>query len=407
MTFVETIFERMARFPERVVLVELRPQGDTAVTAQALMERVAAARAFLANAGLEKGDRCVLVAANSIAWVALDLAAMAEGIIVVPLYARQAPAELAVMIRDCEPRLICCGDPALSEAVRKAWRSRLDATVDATLDTTNRADRDAPGAGVPRIVLLEDVMSTAQSDTRGEAAVSPVRVTSNDPVAIIYTSGTSGEAKGVVLTAANVTHMLGCTTARLDELMDASTVSDPTHVDEVFHYLPFCFAASWILLLSCLSRASTLRLCVDLGRLADELRAAKPDYCLNVPALLERMRSAIEGQLATRGGVPNKIFVRAKSAWLARQNGASSNGAVWLALGRALIFPAIRKKLGPNLKALICGSAPLARETQLLFVMLGIPVLQGYGLTETTGICTLDQPHHVEPGAVGPRDPGN
>ncbi len=70
-------------------------------------------------------------------------------------------------------------------------------------------------------------------------------------------------------------------------------------MDEVFHYLPFCFAASWILLLSCLSRASTLRLCVDLGRLADELRAAKPDYCLNVPALLERMRAAMEGQLAT------------------------------------------------------------------------------------------------------------
>jgi len=401
MTFLETIFERMARFPERVVLVELRPQGNTAVTAQALMERVAAARAFLANTGLQKGDRCVLVAANSIAWVALDLAAMAEGIIVVPLYARQAPAELAGMIRDCEPRLICCGDAALSEAVRKAWRSRLDATV----DTTNRADRDAPSADVPRIVLLEDVMSWGQSDTRGQAAISPVRVTSNDPVAIIYTSGTSGEAKGVVLTAANVTHMLGCTTARLDELMGASAVSDPAHVDEVFHYLPFCFAASWILLLSCLSRASTLRLCVDLARFADELRAAKPNYCLNVPALLERMRSAIEGQLSTRGGVANKIFVRAKSAWLARQNGASSNGAVWLALGRALIFPTIRKKLGPNLKALICGSAPLARETQLFFVMLGIPVLQGYGLTETTGICTLDRPHHVESGAVGPAIP--
>jgi len=62
------------------------------------------------------------------------------------------------------------------------------------------------------------------------------------------------------------------------------------------------------------------------------------------------------------------------------------------ALAERLIFPAIRKRLGPNLRALICGSAPLARETQLFFMMLDIPVLQGYGLTETTGICTLDGP---------------
>lgn len=77
-----------------------------------------------------------------------------------------------------------------------------------------------------------------------------------------------------------------------------------------------------------------------------------------------------------------------------------------LLLAQKLIFPAIRKKLGPNLKALICGSAPLALETQLFFHMLGIPVLQVYGLTETTAICTMDDPRRVEPGTVGPAIPG-
>jgi len=74
----------------------------------------------------------------------------------------------------------------------------------------------------------------------------------------------------------------------------------------------------------------------------------------------------------------------------------------WLALGRALIFRKIRERFGPHLRALICGSAPLAPETQQFFLMLGIPVLQAYGLTETTGICTLDDPRMpVEPGYVG------
>jgi long-chain acyl-CoA synthetase len=78
---------------------------------------------------------------------------------------------------------------------------------------------------------------------------------------------------------------------------------------------------------------------------------------------------------------------------------------LWLA--NNLVFPAIRKKMtGGNLKALICGSAPLNPETQLYFSMLGIPVLQVYGLTETTAICTMDDPRHVEPGRVGPSIPG-
>jgi long-chain acyl-CoA synthetase len=76
---------------------------------------------------------------------------------------------------------------------------------------------------------------------------------------------------------------------------------------------------------------------------------------------------------------------------------------MWLWLASTVVFPTIRKKMiGPNLKALICGSAPLSLETQLYFMMLGIPVLQVYGLTETTAICTMDDPRRVEPGRVGP-----
>ena len=86
-----------------------------------------------------------------------------------------------------------------------------------------------------------------------------------------------------------------------------------------------------------------------------------------------------------------------------QENQARFADASWLALANALVFPTIRKKMiGANLKALICGSAPLNVETQLYFNMLGIPVLQVYGLTETTAICTMDDPRHVEPGRVGP-----
>lgn len=373
MNFLENTFERLASAPGRLVLQEMRAGGRVSMTAGDLLERIAAARGFLAAAGLRKGDRCALLAPNSIHWVALDLAAMAEGIMVVPLYTRQAPAELAKMIRDAQPAIICCGDATLQRDLLAAL----------------------PGAA-PRAVLLDEVFAA-----RPQAAVpaKPIRLADGDGVAIAYTSGSSGESKGVVLNVGNVTYMLSCTTARLALLM--ASRAEP---DRVFHYLPFCFAGSWILLLSCLSRLSELWLSTDLTRLADDLREAAPDYCLNVPQLLERIRSTVETQLAKRGGLANKIFANAKAATLEGKNGLRRG--ISLVVAERLLFPAIRKKLGPNLKALICGSAPLALETQLFFQMLGIPVLQVYGLTETTAICTMDDPRRVEPGTVGPAIPG-
>src|SRR5256885_13514184 len=171
----------------------------------------------------------------------------------------------------------------------------------------------------------------------------------------------------------------------------------------VFHYAPFNFAASWILLLSCLSRETALILSTDLNKLADEIRLAAPHYFLNVPTLLERVRRGVEDAISKRSKPVRSLFTRAREAWRRQHDGRGSvSDALWLTLGQKLIFDKIRERFGPNLRALICGSAPLAPETQQFFLMLGIPVLQAYGLTETTAICTMDHPRvPVEPGCVG------
>jgi long-chain acyl-CoA synthetase len=382
MNFLENIFSRLQAAPDRVLLAEshvggMTPTGEAAgaktATGSDLLAQIGIARAFLREAALSKGDRCALIAPNSIRWAALDLAIIAEGLIAVPLYARQAPVELAAMLRDAAPGLICCGDAALRDAISAAW----------------------PGA--PRTVLFDELFS-ADSPVAANAPSLPATLATQETVAILYTSGTSGESKGVMLTVANLDHMLSCTGARLDQLMGARETSD-----RVFHYLPFCFAGSWILLLSCLSRNSVLTLSMDLTKLAEEIGVAAPNYFLNVPTLLERIRSGVEGNIRKRGGIIAKIFDHATAAW-SRVNARAPHtwDFFWLGLAGLVIFPSIRKRLGPNLRALICGSAPLARDTQLFFMMLGIRVLQVYGLTETTAICTMDDPAHIDPGRVGP-----
>jgi long-chain acyl-CoA synthetase len=369
--FIGDIFAQLRAAADIRILAEIRDGQITGVTGSELLEMVRKARTFIASKGLKQGDRCGLLAANSIGWVAMDLALTAEGLIVVPLYSRQAPAELIAMMKDCTPSIICCGDANLRDAITQNW------TTDA-----------------PPQFLFDEIFTGVES-----VQLERPQVGNQSPVRIIYTSGTSGEAKGVVLTAANVTFMLERTAERLDQLMAGSTGQD-----HIFHYLPFTFAASWIALLTFLKRRSLVTINTDLTRIANDMRAVAPDYFLNVPQLLERMRRAVDEQLWQTGGFPLTIYSRAKGAWARKQDRKPEAGdAIWLWLAKKLVFPAIRKKMiGKNLKALICGSAPLSAETQLWFMMLGIRVLQVYGLTETTAICTMDDPNHVEIGRVGP-----
>jgi long-chain acyl-CoA synthetase len=377
MAFLEQIFASLERSGDAVVLQELRDGQPVSLTARQLLAQVQVARAYLRRLRLKKGDRCALLAHNSMQWVAMDLAVMAEDLTVVPLYARQAPAELVAMMKDCWPSVIACGEQSLADAIVEEW----------------------PEA--PPYFCFENVFTAGRGPLENPA----LAVAEEDVATIIYTSGTSGEAKGVMLNAGNVGYMLGCTSGRLDQLMGSHPVKTRPAQDAVFHYLPLCFAGSWIMMLTCLLCGNKLTLNTDLGKIATEMRLAAPDYFLNVPALLERMRKAVDEQLWKTGGFPLKVYTKAKGAWVRRQEGKSRAGdGLWLGLANRLVFPTIRKKMiGGKLRALICGSAPLSVETQLFFMMLGIPVLQVYGLTETTAICTMDDPDApVIPGRAGP-----
>src|ERR1700682_1310410 len=371
--FLDAIFNQLRHADGRVVLREIRGNEFVSVTGRELLDQVQGVRSALRGYGLQPGDRCALLAPNSIRWTVVDLALMAEGVIVVPLYSRQAPADLAGMMKDCQPRLLLANDDEMGDAMGQTW----------------------PPA--PPCIRLDELFKQAESQER--TLDKPKPRGDAERVTIIYTSGTSGESKGVCLNVANITHMLGCTRERLDQLM--GSCKEP---DRVFHYLPFNFAGSRIVLLTCLSRDSVLTLSTDLTCLADEIQLASQNYFLNVPTLLERVKRGVEEAVSGRSAFVRTLYAKACDGWRRQRAGRGRPlDEMWLALGEWVIFSKIRKRFGTHLRALICGSAPLAPETQEFFMMLGIPVLQVYGLTETTAICTMDDPRAaIEPGYVGP-----
>ncbi|HSY78064.1 MAG TPA: AMP-binding protein [Verrucomicrobiae bacterium] len=379
--FLENFFAQLEKNASRVVIREIHGENFLELTGGQLLQQIRRAQEWISRRNLSPGDRVAIVGPNSMRWIAIDIALMAEGLVVVPLYYRQAPGELAAVMRDCQPKLLIADGGVLRSSINAAWPAEAGFRFDT--------------------VLFDEILATSASP-RVESQTDTARLSAradSDLVTIVYTSGTSGEPKGVCLNIGNVTFMLGRTTSRLDQLMRGSQ-----RLDSIFHYLPLNFAASWIATLTFMLRESVVTLSTDLNKLADEIRLSQPHYFLNVPTLLERVRRGVDDAISKRPSIIRSLYERARDAAQREIDGTpKAFDGIWLALGRALIFSKIKERFGPNLRALICGSAPLAPETQNFFRMLGIRVLQVYGLTETTGICTMDDPDGtVDTGHVGP-----
>ncbi len=371
MNIVSDILERLAAFPEHPALSEVVKGALHATTAGKLLDAVNAARNLLAERGFRPGDRCALIGPNGPAWCAACLAVLAEGGVLVPRYHRQAVSEVLPSLRDADPAVIWCGSAALRDEIGTLW---YDA---------------------PPVLLLDEILSTAPDVSRvgGLTNVDPTA-----PVAIFYTSGSTGEPRGAVLTAENVDFIL----TRTSDLVRRWLAGIAPAELRVFHYLPLCFVGSWVNVLIALRMGYRLIFGTDLDRLAADIALTQPHYFQNVPIVLERFRTGITRHIVGAGRVPRLLFREAGAAWSRKASGMSRPlDPIRLGLARALLFAKVRRRFGQDLRALISGSATLAADVQSFFEMLGIPVVQTYGLSETAAICTIHPPGEGVPGTVG------
>ncbi len=381
------------------------PEGAwEGVTSTTLRDEVVAVARGLVAAGVGAGDRVLLAARTRWEWTVVDYALWWVGAVSVPVYDSVAVGQLAQVLHDAPVVAAVVGDADVAHRLREATS---DAGVapprhtwvldDGGLDALLAAGR---GPAAPTDLALE----------AGRAAVGP-----DDLATLLFTSGTTGRPRGCELTHGNL--MAGAQ-ACLDGLPELyrRTDPDPEHEDEgeddrpsTLLFLPLAHVLARSVQVACVHARVRISHGSDLRRLTDDLQQVRPTFVLAVPRVLEQLFNTVSLRAAADGR--GRIFERATDtaiAWSrARDRGrVPARLRVRHAAYQRLVRTRLHEALGGRCRHAVCGGAPLGERLGHFYRGIGISVLEGYGLTETSGAVTVNQPGATRIGTVGRPLPG-
>ncbi len=350
----------------------------------------ATARALLA-AGIERGDRVAIFAPNSPEWTEADLATLLVGAVPVPIYATSTPEQVSHIVNDSGARLLFAGDASELDRVRRAHTPNLERLV--TLAETGDDHAPSLGAVRERAAARPDLDATIEARF---AAASP-----DDLASIIYTSGTTGSPKGVMLPHRALVAQV--------HALDTFFVITPDDHSLCFLPLSHALERAWTTVV--LSHGCMNTYVPNARDVADLMVLARPTMMVSVPKLYEKVYATAREAVAA-SPAKQRIFDWAMRvggrAQRARSEGRTlpSRLRVQVAVADRLVFSNVREAMGGPKNVLACGGAPLRHEVEEFFAAVGLPILQGYGLTEAGPLISFNSPDAVRVATVGRVMPG-
>jgi long-chain acyl-CoA synthetase len=359
--------------------------------AQLMIERFAAA---LSARGIAPGDRVAILAENRLEWAMADFGILTAGAVTVPIYATLTSATARHILFDSETKLILVSTAAQLAKVRQV-ADELPGLKAAVLMDPARGE--ALGA-----VTWADLLAEGQAALAKDPAVSKRlgdAVTPESIATLIYTSGTTGIPKGVMLTHANL--VSNVRDALLDFVIGpADSAVSVLPLSHIFERMAGHFTL--------ISRGVSIAYAENVDTFAADLAAVRPTIVFAVPRLFERIYARVVDTAFAAGAVKRVIFLRARDVAVRWARGlvAGAKPSPWLALQHGLydrlVYAKLRARTGGRIRFFVSGGAPLGPDIAEFFLGAGLPVLEGYGLTETSPVIAVNRPARNKPGTVGP-----
>jgi long-chain acyl-CoA synthetase len=370
-------FRQHLAAPEKVLYRHFDGGGWRDVTAGEVAARIGRWQAALSALGLAAGDRVAICLRNGVDWVALDLAALGLGLVVVPLYVDDNPDNIAWCLANAEARLVVVDGAKMAKALKAA------------------------GSALPVYVLRADAgdgEATVASLLAASASAPVFRSLPEAALATIcYTSGTAGRPKGVMLShgniIANVTSCQQTGMARTTDLF--LSILPLSHMFERTggYYLPLSIGAKVVYARSA-------------AELAEDLASQAPTVMFGVPRIFEKFYARVDQALAA-SPLKRWLFKQcAARGWRLESGQAGWLDALATPLLRAVVARPVLARLGGRMRLAIVGGAALDPRIAHTFIGLGLPLLQGYGMTEASPVISVNREDDNDPESVGPPVPG-
>ncbi|WP_018947675.1 long-chain fatty acid--CoA ligase [Thioalkalivibrio sp. AKL17] len=343
-------------------------------------------QAALATEGLRPGDRVAIMVGNSREWIAADLSAMEMGLVTVPLYTDDRPENVGYIIGQTQARALLIGDTVHGRRLLEHLEKMP------SLKRVVRLSDNAGTSGDPRVLPLEDWLQGGDP--------SAIRYPELDPDAlatIVYTSGTTGRPKGVMLSHRNI----------LENAWASSLTGPLGPSDRFLSFLPLshmmertagCYMPMMV--------GAEVAFARSIQLLGEDLQTIRPTVLISVPRIYERVRGRIRAGLRQKSALGRWLFEKTAAVGWRRfehqqgRGGWSPAFLLWPLLER-VVARKVLDRLGGQVRFAVCGGAPLPPPVAQLFIGLGLPVLQGYGMTEAGPVVTVNTPDDNLPASIG------
>jgi long-chain acyl-CoA synthetase len=397
-SLVELFEATVARQPSAIATREKKGGRWIETSWAEVARRVRDVADGLASLGVKKGERVALLGETTLDWNVGDLAVMSAGAVSVPIYQSLKASDVAYILEDSGASWVLVDGDVQAAKIREV-KDRLPALQGVV--------RFAGAPASPYERTLQDVERAGAEWRRANEGAHAARVAAlslDEPACFLYTSGTTGNPKGVVLTHANWVY----------EAESVDQIALLVRDEVLLMFLPMAHSFAKVVQAAWLKLGFAMAFCESVERIVDNAGEVKPTVMPAVPRIFEKAYNTVISKGLATPGLKGRLFrwaLESLDAWsLAKERGEDPRPSLGLRVGQRLVFPklgaTLAQRFGGRIRFFVSGGAPLSPKIAWFFQAVGLTILEGYGLTETSAGTCVNRPGRNRIGTVGPPMPG-